>query len=223
MADISTYLQRIMNAVYGEEVRGSIHDALAAINTESENASQSASEAKDFVREYSEKPPIPNESTKTWWIWNETIESYVDSNIGTELEGPQGTGISSIVLISGDHSPGSSDVYEIQLTDGTSYTFSVFNGQNGEGSGDVSGISFDIVLETSKWNDNEIAIIDSRFISSSIYKYYISANSSSRSEYLSRHINPNDITSNGKITFSCETTPTTDLSINVVRLELSSD
>ena len=30
MSDIQTYLQQILDAVYGEEVRGSIHDAIAA-------------------------------------------------------------------------------------------------------------------------------------------------------------------------------------------------
>lgn len=32
MANISTYLQAIMSAVYGEDVRGSIHDAIELIN-----------------------------------------------------------------------------------------------------------------------------------------------------------------------------------------------
>jgi len=36
MADISQYLQAIMQAVYGEEVRGSIHDAIEIINDVSE-------------------------------------------------------------------------------------------------------------------------------------------------------------------------------------------
>ena len=35
MADISSFLKKILSAIYGEEVRGSIHDALAAMNTES--------------------------------------------------------------------------------------------------------------------------------------------------------------------------------------------
>ena len=38
MADISSELQAIMDAVYGEEVRGSIHDAIDAINTAIESA-----------------------------------------------------------------------------------------------------------------------------------------------------------------------------------------
>lgn len=36
MADIDTYLYNIQNATYGEEVRGSIHDALKAINDDEE-------------------------------------------------------------------------------------------------------------------------------------------------------------------------------------------
>ena len=38
MADISSYLKKILEAIYGEEVRGSIHDALAAMNQESSSA-----------------------------------------------------------------------------------------------------------------------------------------------------------------------------------------
>lgn len=45
MANISTYLANIMNAVYGEEVRSSIHDAINAINTESESTKSTANQA----------------------------------------------------------------------------------------------------------------------------------------------------------------------------------
>ena len=36
MANISTYLAAILSAVYGEDVRGSIHDAIEIINEVSE-------------------------------------------------------------------------------------------------------------------------------------------------------------------------------------------
>lgn len=36
MANVSEYLEDILSAVYGEEVRGSIHDAIEAVNAESE-------------------------------------------------------------------------------------------------------------------------------------------------------------------------------------------
>ena len=50
MANINTYLQKILAAIYGEEVRGSIHDAIAAINEESVKAKEDASTAKDSAQ-----------------------------------------------------------------------------------------------------------------------------------------------------------------------------
>lgn len=47
MANISDYLAKIRSAVYGEEVRGSIHDAIEAMNTESSNAMSYAKTAQD--------------------------------------------------------------------------------------------------------------------------------------------------------------------------------
>lgn len=47
MANITPQLDKILSAVYGEEVRGSIHDALVAMNGESSNAMEYASTAKD--------------------------------------------------------------------------------------------------------------------------------------------------------------------------------
>lgn len=54
---------------------------------------------------------------------------------GTGAQGPQGAtgnGISGIALKSGTHAPGTSDVYTITLTDGTTFDFAVYNGANGE-------------------------------------------------------------------------------------------
>lgn len=47
MADLSTYLVKILSAVYGEEVRGAIHDAIAAMNEESTSAMTYAKDAQD--------------------------------------------------------------------------------------------------------------------------------------------------------------------------------
>ena len=46
MADISSYLAAILDAIYGEEVRGSIHDAIQAINDDTEEA---IAEARSMV------------------------------------------------------------------------------------------------------------------------------------------------------------------------------
>ena len=57
--------------------------------------------------------------------------------------GATGNGISDIALKSGTHAPGTSDVYTITLTDGTTYDFAVYNGANGAGAGDMLAAVYD--------------------------------------------------------------------------------
>ena len=47
MANITTYLSNILSAVFGEEVRGSIHDAILVINEESSDAKKAATDAQN--------------------------------------------------------------------------------------------------------------------------------------------------------------------------------
>lgn len=65
---------------------------------------------------------------------------------GTGATGPKGApgnGISGIALKSGTHAPGTSDVYTITLTDGTTFDFAVYNGANGQGAGDMLASVYD--------------------------------------------------------------------------------
>lgn len=57
--------------------------------------------------------------------------------------GATGNGISGIALKSGTHAPGTSDVYTITLTDGTTFDFAVYNGANGQGAGDMLASVYD--------------------------------------------------------------------------------
>lgn len=50
MADISQHLKAIQTAKYGEEVRGSIHDALEAMNEELSSAKEVAETAQDSAK-----------------------------------------------------------------------------------------------------------------------------------------------------------------------------
>ena len=49
MANIDKELHQIKKAIYGREVRGSIHDGIKKINDESENSKQKADEAHDVM------------------------------------------------------------------------------------------------------------------------------------------------------------------------------
>lgn len=62
MANINAYLSDILAAVYGEEVRGSIHDALEAINNESTQAREAAIGARNSASSYAEQAAESAES-----------------------------------------------------------------------------------------------------------------------------------------------------------------
>ena len=289
LANISTFLQKIMEAVYGEEVRGSIHDALAAMNVESSEAMRFAATAKDSAaasaldakasaataeqkateivasaqaaktsennaktsetnaatkaaeaataaagakasetaaaasalsaQQYSGKPPKPQAGT--WWIWDADQQKYLDSGIACDLVGPTGNGIKDIKLTKGDHTPGTTDIYTVTMTDGTTTTISVYNGRNGTGTGDVLGIAFDLVLPASGWVNGELTVADSRLLALATHKYLVDADEASREEYLECNVQARNITTTGFITFKNNTDPTMDLTVNVIRLELS--
>ncbi len=312
MANISVHLQKILDAVYGEEVRGSIHDALAAMNVESSSAMEFAATAKDSAQasaanaqssastaaqkveeataaasaatsseaaaensairatqkaseaeeskmeaalseaaakaaveiaenardnasrsadeaaasalsaqQYSGKPPKPQDGT--WWIWDTDQQKYLDSGIGCELAGPTGNGIRDITLTTGDHTPGTTDTYTVTMTDGSTTTISVYNGRNGTGTGDVLGISFDLILPVSGWTNGELSIADSRLLAMANHKYLVDADEASREEYLKCDVRARDVTTTGFITFKNNSDPATDLTVNVIRLELSAN
>lgn len=340
MADIGVCLQKILDAIYGEEVRGSIHDALKAMNAESSKAMEYASTAKDSAQasaaeakasvstaaqkasaasasaqaakasennakisetntaaiaaevadavaaasvsaqaakasednakisetntaaiaaevadalaaakasetaaansetiaaqkasdaaasaasaeQYSGKPPKPLNGT--WWIWDAGSQEYVDSKISCELAGPVGVGIDDFQFTSGDHTPGTMDIYTLKLTDDTSYSISVYNGRNGTGVGNVLGIWFDLTIPAADWKEGEITIVDERLLALSNHKYFLRADEASRKEFLDCNIQPKDITTTGFITFTSDTAPTEDLTVHLIRLELAAN
>ena len=52
------------------------------------------------------------------------------------IQGATGVGISKVEQTGGTHAAGTLDTYTIYFTDGTTTTFQIYNGANGEGSGD---------------------------------------------------------------------------------------
>lgn len=195
-----------------------------AASADADNATQAASDAAASAlsaQQYSGKPPKPQDGT--WWIWDATQQKYIDTGIGCELVGPTGNGVQDLKLTSGDHSPGTTDIYTVTMTDGTTTNISVYNGRNGTGAGDVLGIWFDLVLPASGWANGEITIADNRLLALSTHKYFVSADEASREEYLECGVQPRDITTTGFITFKNDTDPSEDIMVNVIRFELSAN
>ena len=198
-----------------ENARESAENSEANAKTYKESAAESASTAQ----QYSGKPPKPENGT--WWIWDAEKGTYVNTNISCELTGPTGNGIQSIQLTQGNHTPGSTDIYTVTMTDGSKYNIAVYNGLNGTGTGDVLGIHFDLVLPASGWSNGSITVAESRLVAAAKYKYLIDAYEASREEYLECNVRPKDISTTGFITFVNDTDPIKDITVNIVRLELS--
>lgn len=133
MADISQYLQAIMQAVYGEDVRGSIHDAIELINDVSEvvlttgtAVTSSSSSSTGF---YVDSLYLNTNTMELWkCIGTDSWQSQGTFKGDPGEAGTDGVGISDISKTS---SAGLVDTYTITYTDSSTDTFNVTNGEDG--------------------------------------------------------------------------------------------
>ena len=61
----------------------------------------------------------------------------------TGERGDTGVSVTNYQLVSGNHAPGTYDTYRMTLSDGTTFDCNVWNGANGEGSGDMLASIYD--------------------------------------------------------------------------------
>ena len=130
MADISSYLAAIMAAVYGEDVRGSIHDAIELINDVSEvvlNTGTAVTSATSSSTGFYKDSFYINTNTMELWKCIGT-DSWQSQGVLKGADGADGKGISSIVKTA---TVGLVDTYTITFDDGSTTTYDVTNGQNG--------------------------------------------------------------------------------------------
>lgn len=77
--------------------------------------------------------------------------------------GATGANIASITKTSGNGAPGTIDTYTVTLTDGSTSTFEVYNGKDGQGSGDMSKSVYDPqnkATDVFKYVDDKLANVD---------------------------------------------------------------
>lgn len=138
----------------------------------------------------------------------------------SDLSGVEGVGIADIKLTSGDHTPGTTDVYTITLTDNRTFEIPVYNGANGEGRGDVVGLSFTVTLPASGWSGGTQTVSDPRFLASGIYNYLVGPSSASRADYLQSGVYAADVETDGNMPFFAGADVASDLTVNIMRLEV---
>lgn len=133
MIDISTALQNILKAVYGRDVRESIHDAIYQINANANEAIDLA-QIKFGTAINSPTDPITGFTENSVYL-------NVNTGIMWRLEGgswvKKGT-FKSIDSISLSGTSGLIDTYTITFTDGSTSNFNVKNGADGKS---ITGIT----------------------------------------------------------------------------------
>lgn len=101
MANIDTYLQAILDAVYGEDVRGSIHDAIELINDVGEvvlTLGTAVTSASSSVEGYYENSVYIN--TQTWDVWKCTGTAWTNAgNIKGDKGDTGNPGIAATIAV----------------------------------------------------------------------------------------------------------------------------
>lgn len=151
MADISKYLSDILNAVFGEEVRGSIYNAIDIINKVGEKVftiGTAVTSPNSSVSGYYENSLYLNKNT--WDLWKCNGSSWVKQG------NFQGAGISTIIK---DSSSGLVDTYKVNLTDGSiAGTFRVTNGNKTRVGNEVVSENTSTTLSGVSYGENDIYI-----------------------------------------------------------------
>lgn len=136
MADISTELQAIMDAIYGEDVRGSIHDAIDLINKVGEvqlTLGTAVTSASSSVTGFYKDSVYYN--TQTYDVWKCTGTAWsLQGNVKGATGATGADGVSPAVTIStitGGHS--------VKITDATHPSGQTFNVMDGAGAAYISG------------------------------------------------------------------------------------
>ena len=78
-------------------------------------------------------------------------------------------------------------------------------------------ISFTITLNSANWSNNSQTVSNNNFVSSG-YSYIITPEGSSLQDYGEAQIYANNVTTNGQITFHCVNTPSSNLTVNIMRV-----
>ena len=133
MADISQYLQDILDAVYGEEVRNSIHDAIKLINDVGEVV---LSTGTAVTGPTSSSTGFFTDSlylnTSTFELWKCVgTDSWTSQGTLKGTPGEPGNDGVGIVSIAKTQTVGLVDTYTITYSDASTSTFLVTNGENG--------------------------------------------------------------------------------------------
>lgn len=78
-------------------------------------------------------------------------------------------------------------------------------------------VDFTVTLTAAGWSDNVQTISNDKFVSAG-YAYTVAPASGSFAGYAESMIYADDVTTNGQMVFHCDSVPTENLTVNIVRM-----
>ena len=81
----------------------------------------------------------------------------------------------------------------------------------------TKGDAFTRTLNVSDWNNKELVLSDSKFVASG-FAYIVNPDSTNAKAYANAGIVARNVTVDGYMTFVCETTPTSSLIVNILKV-----
>ena len=78
-------------------------------------------------------------------------------------------------------------------------------------------VAFTVTLTAAGWSDNAQTISNANFLSAG-YAYTVAPASGSFADYADAMVYADDVTVDGQMVFHCDSTPTADLTVNIVRM-----
>lgn len=135
------------SAAAASAAKSGIDESLAAARQSAQEAAESAADADRakqavvdlVVSAAASEPGADAEVEKTVDASGNITLTF---RIPRGIQGPMGT-ITSIVRASGTGAPGTTDTYTITCSDGSTAEFSVYNGKDGTGTGDMERSTYD--------------------------------------------------------------------------------
>lgn len=88
---------------------------------------------------------------------------------------------------------------------------------------DLQHIGISVTLPAANWSGGAQTVAHASLLADSNYIYLVGADAGTRNVYDSYGVSADNVTTNGQMTFRCNTTPTVDLSVFIIRLEVGTD
>jgi len=85
---------------------------------------------------------------------------------------------------------------------------------------DVQHVGFTLTLPAANWSGMAQTAKHASFLADENFRYLVSGDADCFGDYSKAVVKADNVTVNGQMTFRCETVPTRNLTVNIIRLEI---